>query len=140
MSAPISKFMTRETRCVAPQTSVGEAWSLMREHNLRHLPVVTEGKVVGILSQRDLLALEAGLNIDRAATPVSDAMTANPYVVAPTEPLVSVVATMALRKLGSAVVVLAGRPIGIFTTTDALHVLGRLLRRAQDREREGALD
>ena len=139
MAIPISTFMTRETKSVAPQTSVAKAYALMREHRIRHLPVVSGGKVIGILSHRDLLKLEARANVDRSLDPVSDAMTPDPYLVPPTEPLVSVVSTMALRKLGSAVVVDGGRPIGIFTTTDALRAFASLLRGEQDHEREAAL-
>ena len=67
--------------------------------------------------------------------PVSTFMTRETKSVAPQ----TVVSTMALRKLGSAVVVDGGRPIGIFTTTDALRAFASLLRGEQDREREAAL-
>ena len=46
--------MTREVLTVGPETGVGEAWGLCREHGIRHLPVVEGGKVVGIVSDRDL--------------------------------------------------------------------------------------
>jgi len=132
MSIPISAFMTHEARCVAPETPFGEAWALMSKHRVRHLPVVEAGKVVGILSQRDLLKLESLANIDRRKDPVSDAMTMNPYVVGPNEPMVRVVSEMALRKIGCAVVVHADRPAGIFTTTDALHAFATWLRGSGD--------
>ena len=139
MSIPISTFMTIETRTITPQTSVGEAYAAMRKNRIRHLPVVANGKIVGILSHRDLLKIEALANIDRSKDPVSDAMTVDPYVVPPQEPLVSVVSVMALRKLGCAVVVEAGAVVGIFTTTDALHAFAMMLRSNQDRERETVL-
>ncbi len=46
--------MTREVVTVGPETGVGEAWGLCRERGIRHLPVVEGGKVVGIVSDRDL--------------------------------------------------------------------------------------
>lgn len=46
--------MTREVATVGPEAGVGEAWGLCRERGIRHLPVVEGGKVVGIVSDRDL--------------------------------------------------------------------------------------
>ena len=46
--------MTREVVTVGPEAGVGEAWGLCREHGIRHLPVVEGGKLVGIVSDRDL--------------------------------------------------------------------------------------
>ena len=139
MPVPISAFMTSETKTIAPNTSVGEAYAMMRTHRIRHLPVVAGGKIIGILSHRDLLKIEALANIDRSKDPVSDAMTIDPYIVPPEEPLVSVVSVMALRKLGSAVIVDNGKVAGIFTTTDALHAFAMMLRSSQDRERQTVL-
>ena len=128
MSISISAFMTHDALWVAPESPIGQAWALMRKHHVRHLPVLTDGKVVGILSQRDLLKLESLANVDRTKDPVSDAMTLNPYVVGPNEPMAGVVSAMAMRKLGCAIVVQADRPPGIFTTTDALHAFATWLR------------
>ena len=46
--------MTREVVTVGPEAGVGEAWGLCRERNIRHLPVVEGGRLVGIVSDRDL--------------------------------------------------------------------------------------
>ena len=46
--------MTREVATVGPETGVGEAWGLCRERGIRHLPVVEGGRIVGIVSDRDL--------------------------------------------------------------------------------------
>ena len=46
--------MTREVATVGPEAGVGEAWGLCRERGIRHLPVVEGGKVIGIVSDRDL--------------------------------------------------------------------------------------
>ncbi len=55
-------------------------------------------------------------------------MTAEPYVVAPSEPLDTVLLTLAARRIGCVVVADAGRPAGIFTMTDASRMLGEHLR------------
>ena len=46
--------MTREVVTVGPEAGVNEAWGLCREKNIRHLPVVEGGRLVGIVSDRDL--------------------------------------------------------------------------------------
>lgn len=50
----ISEIMTRNVVKVTPETSPRECIDLMREHHIRHLPVLVEGRVVGIISLRDL--------------------------------------------------------------------------------------
>lgn len=50
----VSEIMTRDVVSVAPETDIQTCINLMKAHHIRHLPVVTEGKVRGILSLRDL--------------------------------------------------------------------------------------
>jgi acetoin utilization protein AcuB len=139
MTISVESFMTRNPLCIDAGTPFGEAYRLMRDREVRHLPVLAEGRLAGLLSQRDLLRLESQANIDRAHDPVSDAMTQAPYVVAPSAEVAQVVAEMARRKLGSAVVVEKNKVVGIFTTTDALHAFAALLRRESVEERRESL-
>ncbi|MBI1734314.1 MAG: CBS domain-containing protein [Candidatus Rokubacteria bacterium] len=53
-------LMTPSPATVMPGTSLGEAWDLMRELDVRHLPVVERGALVGMLSDRDLAYLDLG--------------------------------------------------------------------------------
>jgi acetoin utilization protein AcuB len=46
--------MTRDVVTLGPGASAAEAWRLCRERNIRHLPVVDEGRLVGLVSDRDL--------------------------------------------------------------------------------------
>ena len=50
----VSEIMTREVVTVTPQDTVVHCIALMKKHHVRHLPVVVEGKAVGIISLRDL--------------------------------------------------------------------------------------
>jgi acetoin utilization protein AcuB len=95
----------------------------MRTHQIRHLPVLRGGKLVGILSQRDvhLIASLPSVNIDEV--PVEDAMSDDVYGVAPETPIDEVAAEMAAHKYGAALVVDQGHVAGVFTTIDALHAL-----------------
>jgi CBS domain-containing protein len=55
---PLSEVMTHRPLAITPQTSVREALRLMKEHHLRHLPVVRGDAVVGVVSVRDFLPSE----------------------------------------------------------------------------------
>lgn len=56
----VSELMTPSPATVTPDASIGEAWDLMRELDIRHLPVVERGALVGMLSDRDLIFLDVG--------------------------------------------------------------------------------
>ncbi len=127
----VQRHMTLSPVVVSSQRTLAEAHQLMRERGIRHLPVVDEGKLVGMVSQRDLYLLETLRGVDPAAERVAEAMSPDPYAVRPDAPLEEVASTMAARKIGSAVVVDKGAVIGLFTTVDALRALASVLRRGR---------
>jgi acetoin utilization protein AcuB len=101
----------------------------MREHAIRHLPVLEGGKLVGIVSQRDVHVFDRVYG-DVAST-VEDAMTVDVLVAHGDDPVDSIAEQMAERRYGSAVVVgPANDVVGIFTTVDGMRVLADVLRRA----------
>jgi len=51
----IKDIMTKNPTSIEPESSLMDAWLVMHENGIKHLPVVSEGKVCGILSDRDLL-------------------------------------------------------------------------------------
>lgn len=55
MDMPVSALMTRSIIACAPDTTISDALSLMASHRIRHLPVMKDGKTVGLISVRDLL-------------------------------------------------------------------------------------
>jgi acetoin utilization protein AcuB len=125
----IETFMTRSPHCIGKDQKLAVAHALMRKAGLRHLPVLEAGKLVGMVSQRDLYFVETIRGVDPGENTVEDAMTEEAYQVPPSARLHDVVGTMAKKKLGSAVVVEAGRVVGVFTTTDALKILAELVAR-----------
>src|ERR1700761_848875 len=73
-----SASMTREVVVVGTQMPLKAAWSLMRERRIRHLPVVLGGRLVGILSDRDVLlraTADADGSVEVPVDPVALAMT-----------------------------------------------------------------
>ncbi len=127
----VQKHMTITPLVISSRRTVAEARQLMREKNIRHLPVVDDGKLVGIVSQRDLYLLETLEGIDPGNETVGEAMTSDPYAVRPDAPLEEVARTMSEHKYGSAVVVDKGFVIGLFTTVDALRALANILKRGR---------
>jgi acetoin utilization protein AcuB len=123
LRSSIDHFMTRKPHCIGRDQTLAAAHERMRAIGGRHLPVMDGGKLVGIVSQRDLLSVETMREVDPARVRVEDAMTADVYVVTPERPLGEVAARMVERKYGCAVVVDKSQVVGIFTTTDALRVL-----------------
>lgn len=130
----VSFFMTSEPVTIAPDETLAVAHRLMRQHRIRHLPVIHHGKLVGMLSQRDLHWMEAIADTDPSRIRVADAMTVEPFVVSPDTPVDQVAATMAQQRYGSAVVMDGTRVVGIFTTTDALRALTTVLRNQRSEE------
>jgi acetoin utilization protein AcuB len=123
----VAQFMTRNPYCIQRSEPLHEAHRLMRARHVRHLPVVDQDRLVGIVSERDLYLLETLRSVDPGKEPVSEAMTEHPFTVTPETGVRFVVQEMRQKKYGSAVVVEGSRVIGIFTRTDALSALESLL-------------
>lgn len=60
MDTPVSDVMTKELITVEPGTSLRDAAAIMTEKWIRHLPVLEGGRLLGIVSQRDLSGVLAG--------------------------------------------------------------------------------
>ena len=121
--------MTPSPHTIARNQSVSVAHRLMRDHGIRHLPVLDGNQVVGILSERDILLCESFPGVNPTDLRVEEAMAPGPYTVTPEAPLAEVVATLLDRGIGSAIVLEGDKVTGVFTTVDALRALGDLLAR-----------
>lgn len=120
----VGRYMTRSPHTIGRDQTLKTASEVMREHGVRHLPVLHGGQLLGILSNRDVFLVESLEGVDEEAVTVEEAMTAEPYIVAEGDDLKSVVTTMAESKFGAAVVMDGRTVVGIFTTIDALRALG----------------
>lgn len=118
--------MTPSPHTVGSGQPLAIAHAMMRTHRLRHLPVLEAGKLVGVLTQRDLYYLGTVDGVDENTDTVADAMTVDVYVASPDDPIRDVAQTMAARKYGCAVIVERGRVVGIFTANDALRHLSTM--------------
>jgi CBS domain-containing protein len=126
--------MTPFPYSIAAKAGIDEARAMMREHQIRHLPVTERGKLIGVLSERDLDSSAGGAAT--GATLVAAICARDAYVVELTEPLDEVLLEMAQRHAGAAVIVKKRKLAGILTTTDACRLLAELLR-ARFRDTDG---
>jgi acetoin utilization protein AcuB len=125
--ATIEQFMTSAPHTIGHDQSLAVAYRLMREHGIRHLPVLDGGRLAGVVSERDLLFIDKLVDVDHDRVPVSEAMSQDVYAVPPRASLLAVAQEMADHKYGSAVVMDGTRVAGVFTTVDALKALVSLL-------------
>lgn len=129
-AATIREFMTPSPETIAADLTLAQARERMFHSDVRHLPVVDNGELVGIVSQRDIALAEA-IAGDLERVPVRQVMTVPPFTCGPSARLHAVAEEMAANKYGSAIVVEPDHPyrvIGVFTTVDALRALATLCR------------
>ncbi len=126
-STTIDAYMTPAVHTIGKEQTLEVAHEMMRRYRIRHLPVLTGGRIAGTLSLRDLHLLETLRGVDPAEVTVEEAMTSDVYVVEPKAELRAVATRMAKDKLGSAIVARAGKIVGMFTTVDALRALADAL-------------
>jgi acetoin utilization protein AcuB len=100
---------------------LGNAHSAMRRSHIRHLPVMNDGRLVGILSERDVLAARARVDeADWWTIPVRLAMQSPAQTAGPDDSLQEVAGRMAAAKIGAMPVVERGKLLGLATITDVL--------------------
>lgn len=124
----IADLMTRDVVTLSPDQMLSDVVDLMRRRKIRHLPVMEDSKVVGIVTDRDvkraLPSVFSG-NQDEYeqvlnSTRVEQVMTRDPFTVAPADPIKDVVKVMVDRKFGAIPVVDRGKLVGIVTDIDLL--------------------
>jgi len=126
----VGEWMTRRPFTVDADSTLAEAWRLMRGKRIRHLPVREKTKLVGIVSDRDIrLAFPPPLEEDREVwdrrglmerTRVWQIMTRVVMVVPPEAPLERAAQILLRNRVGSLPVMADARLVGIITETDVL--------------------
>lgn len=119
----IAEIMSDKVVTVAPKATASAAWARMRRRGIRHLVVTSNGRVHGVLSERDLGGIK-GASI-RKGLLVEDLMAARVVSVNPETTLGRAADLMRTEKIGSLPVVDDGLLVGIVTATDVFDELGR---------------
>ena len=120
----IEKYMTAMPHTINADLPLQAAKEMMRKYEIRHIPVQVAGKLVGVLTDRDLkLALSFQ---DAKELHVEDAMTPDPFAVDINTSLQNTVMKMAEHKFGCAIIQNNnGHVVGIFTATDGMRLLSK---------------
>jgi CBS domain-containing protein len=118
---PIRSVMEPRKLVVAsPQTSVREAARLMVEAQVGAVLVVSEGRLVGIFTERDVVYRVMAADLDPRITRLADVMTPRPKTLAPDESFGRALLVMHENGFRHVPVVEAGRPVGVVSARHAL--------------------
>lgn len=125
----VSDFMTKDLVTVRESDDIALAESLLRLGGIRHLPVVRGGKLVGILTQRDILRSGSSGKTGARELPVSDVMTREPTTIRPAMGLAIAARLMLERKFGCLPVCEDdGTLVGIVTEADFVRFAADVVR------------
>lgn len=115
----VRHVMSQRVRAVDPSASVAALRDIMAEEGFHHLLVLEQGKLVGVLSDRDLCG--------RCGKRAGDLMTRQPLTVRPDTPIGQAITSLLRHRISCLPVVADGAVQGILTTTDMLLTLQCLL-------------
>jgi len=118
----VREYMQTKVVTVTPDTSVEEAEKLMNDFSIRRLPVVEEGKLVGLVTKHRLKRLEL-----TGPTKVNQVMVKNPTTVTPDAMIMDVALLGQERQIGTFPVVDRGKLVGIMTATDIFKIQAQAL-------------
>ena len=126
----VGDVMTKGPRAIGPDDSLGMASDLLAMAHVRHLPVVSEGTLVGVLSQRDLIRAVANRPGEQVAdAEVRTAMSVPPLVVRPDTPLRRAARLLLRLKIGCLPVLdRSGALVGILTESDLAMLATELIK------------
>ena len=140
----VADIMTPNPVTVTPRNAIRTAVNLMREVGCRRLPVIDRGRLVGIITDRDLRRAANSPFVVRERwydnfildhIEVGSCMTPNPLTIHPDAAVGEAARLMRDHKIGGLPVVADGQLLGIVTETDLLNFLIEML----DKEQEQAL-
>ena len=124
----VADYMTETPATVNEDLSLADAMDRMFADNIRHLPVVSDaGGLVGMVSTRDVAFATSIRGQDPRKITVGAAMTSNPITCAADTGLAEVALIMERDRLGSLIVTRDAKPVGVFTTTDAMRALRSMI-------------
>ena len=111
-----------------PSTTIAEAYRTMHERSIRHLPIVDDGELVGVVTDRDLRYTTSRLHpspVD-AEVPVTEVMTGDVVTAGPLDPVEEAARILRMRRIGCLPVMDGKEMVGIVTVTNLLDAIIRL--------------
>jgi CBS domain-containing membrane protein len=132
----VRDLMQREVTTLDAEENLGLADDIMRLGRIRHMPVTAGGRLVGILSQRDLFraAISSALQFRAAAErewlakiPTREIMTSDLFTIGPDAPVREAAKLMLDKRIGCVPVVEHDKLVGLLSESDCMQYLVRLL-------------
>jgi acetoin utilization protein AcuB len=125
----VADWMTETVLAVETFDSIAVARQLMAKHRINQLPVMDDGRLIGIVTDRDIrdayptsMMIDRAEEIDRFAEKITveEVMTHDVFVVRPETPLATAVNLLRRHRIGSLPVLKNGKLAGIITRSDIL--------------------
>jgi acetoin utilization protein AcuB len=132
----VGERMSRPVISVLPEDPINEVLAMFRNEHIRRAPVMKEGKLLGIVSERDLLNASPSsattlsvweLNYLISKVKIKDVMTKKVITVDADTPIEEAARIMADKKIGGLPVISAGKVVGMITETDLFKILLELM-------------
>jgi CBS domain-containing protein len=118
MPQKVNEVMTPVPVAVSPDTSLARAGDLMRRHGIGDVLVVHEGRLRGLVTDRDIVVRAVAVDRDVSATTVADICSTNMVTVAPDADADTAVRLMRRHSVRRVPVVEGDRPIGVVSIGD----------------------
>ncbi|WP_300088572.1 CBS domain-containing protein [uncultured Nitrosomonas sp.] len=132
LELPIQEFTTPYPITGREDSTIDELLDIINKLKVRHVPIMANGKTIGIVSDRDLRVASALSAREKFLVKASDLMTPDPITFQENTSIEDVILKMSENKIGSVLISdKEGELRGIFTVTDALDILLEILRGKQ---------
>ena len=112
----VRELMTTEPTTIRPDATLGEVATLMKQEDCGAIPVVEDGRLVGIVTDRDIVVRAIAAGKDPKTAKARDIMSADPITVSPTDDVKVAEERMRESQVRRLPVVDAGRLVGILVT------------------------
>ncbi len=132
----VGERMSKPVITVSPEMPINDALNLMKREHIRRAPVVRDGKLAGIISDKDLLNASPSpvttlsiweMNYMLSKITVSEVMTKNVMTITEDTPIEQAARIMADNKIGGLPVLRDGHVVGIITETDLFKIFIEML-------------
>ena len=133
----IREIMTTEVVSVQETDTMLDAAMIFARSSLRHLPVLRDAVLVGVVTERDVKRFTPGLlsgvtseqyNLVLESTPISRVMTRDPMTLKPEQEVVEAADIFCTKRFGCLPVVDNGKLVGIVTTSNMLRLMAKIMK------------
>ncbi len=123
----VQQFMSAQPITVRHDELLERVQDLMRKNSIRHLPVLREAQLYGLISDRDVKMALALRGADPKKMTAGDIASTDVYTTHPESPLARVASEMADKHYGSCVVTNKNEVVGILTSVDLARALSAVI-------------